>query len=90
MSKPARGLLLVMVEHLRMIRREMKQVEDKIKVFLDENEACQRLAEIPGIGIMTATTLVATVGDARQFRSGRHLAAFLGLVPRQHSSGEKT
>ena len=56
-----------------MIRREMKQIEDKIKVFLDENEACQHLAEIPGIGIMTATALVATVGDARQFRSGRHL-----------------
>ena len=90
LSKPARELLLVMVEHLRMIRREMKQIEDKIKVFLDENEACQRLAEIPGIGIMTATALVATVGDARQFRSGRHLAAFLGLVPRQHSTGGKT
>ena len=63
------------VVHLRMIRREMKQIEDKIKVFLDENEACQRLAEIPGIGIMTATALVATVGDARQFRSGRHQTA---------------
>ena len=88
LSKLARELLLV--EHLRMIRREMKQIEDKIKVFLDENEACQRLAEIPGIGIMTATALVATVGDARQFRSGRHLAAFLGLVPRQHSTGGKT
>ena len=79
-----------MVEHLRMIRRELKQVENKIKVFFDENEACQRLAEIPGIGTMTATALVATVGDARQFRSGRHLAAFLGLVPRQHSTGGKT
>ena len=39
---------------------------------------------------MVATALVATVGDARQFRSGRHLVAFLGLVPRQHSTGGKT
>ena len=82
LSKSVKELLVVMVEHLRMIRRELKQVENKIKVFFDENEACQRLAEIPGLGIMTATALVATVGDVRQFRSGRHLAAFLGLVPR--------
>ena len=61
LSKLARELLVVMVEHLRMIRREMKHHEDKIKVFSDENEACQRLAEIPGIGIITAIALVAAV-----------------------------
>ena len=49
-----------------MIRRELKQVENKIKVFFDENEACQRLAEIPGIGTMTATALVATVAMANR------------------------
>ena len=90
LPKPPKELLLVMAEHLRMIQRELKQVESKIKVFFDENEACQRLAEIPGIGIVTATAWVPTVGDARQFRSGRHLAAFLGLVLRQYSTGRKT
>jgi transposase len=48
-----------------------------------------RLAEVPGIGPVISTALVATVADARAFKSGRHLAAWLGLVPRQHSSGGK-
>lgn len=51
--------------------------------------ASQRLETIPGIGFITATALAATVGDARVFRSGRQFAAWLGLVPKQHSSGGK-
>ena len=50
----------------------------------------QRLMTVPGIGPITATALVATIGDATVFESGRHLAVWLGLVPRQHSSGGKT
>jgi len=53
------------------------------------NEASRRLATVPGIGVITATALVATVGDAAQFSSGRQLAAWLGLVPNQNSSGGK-
>lgn len=49
----------------------------------------QRLASIPGIGPITATALAATVGDARQFRTGRHLAAWLGLTPKEYASGLK-
>jgi transposase len=54
-----------------------------------EDKVCQRLTTIPGIGPITATALTATVGDATVFESGRHLAAWLGLVPRQNSSGGK-
>ncbi|HBT8326352.1 TPA: IS110 family transposase, partial [Klebsiella pneumoniae] len=50
----------------------------------------RRLQEISGIGPVTASALVAAVGDAKQFKSGREMAAWLGLVPRQHSSGGKT
>jgi len=53
------------------------------------DETCQRLLTIPGIGPIVATALVATIGDAKTFTSGRHLAAWLGLVPRQNSSGGK-
>jgi transposase len=49
----------------------------------------RRLLEIPGIGPLTASAMITTIGDARQFRNGRQMAAFLGLVPRQHSSGGK-
>src|SRR6266568_3951981 len=50
---------------------------------------CQRLETIPGIGFITATALAATISDAKVFRSGRQFAAWLGLVPKEHSSGGK-
>jgi len=53
------------------------------------DEASRRLATIPGIGPITATALVATIGDARNFKTGRHLAAWLGLTPREYASGLK-
>ena len=53
------------------------------------NDACQRIAKIKGVGPKTATALVAAVGDGSEFKNGRHLAAWLGLVPRQHSSGDR-
>ncbi len=49
----------------------------------------QRLEQIPGIGPIVATALVAEIGDWKQFRSGRNLAAWIGLVPKQHSTGGK-
>ena len=57
-------------------------IERKIQLFFKQNEACQHLAEILGIGVLSVTELVATVDDANQFQSGRHLVAYLGLVPR--------
>ena len=75
---------------MRTICCELELIERKIQLFFKQNEACQHLAEILGIGVLSATELVATVGDANQFQSGRHLVAYLGLVPRQWSSGGKT
>src|SRR5208282_3567358 len=54
-----------------------------------QDQASRRLATIPGVGIITATALAAAVVDPSAFRSGREFAAFLGLVPRQNSSGGK-
>jgi transposase len=56
----------------------------------EEDERCARLLTVPGVGPLTASALVATVGAAREFASGRELSAYLGLTPRQHSSGGKT
>lgn len=58
------------------------------KVFRS-NDACRRLAKIRGVGPKTATAIVAAVGDRAEFTNGRHLAAWMGLVPRQHSSGNR-
>jgi transposase len=58
------------------------------RVFSDD-ERCQRLAKVEGVGPLVATAMVAAVGNAREFKSGRELSAWLGLVPRQHSSGNR-
>ena len=85
----AREALGSLVEQLRMTQMQILGLEKKLMVWHRANEASRRLATIPGVGIITATALVATIGDASQFRSGRQLAAWLGLVPRQYSSGGK-
>ena len=84
-----RDLVLKLLEHLRYLERRIAELELVIKAWHRHNADSQRLAGIPGVGVITATALVATIGDARQFKSGRHLAAWLGIVPRQHSSGGK-
>lgn len=75
--------------HLNALDRQVDELEEQIQRWHRESEASRRLAQIPGIGPMTATALVATIGDAKQFKNARQLAAWLGLVPRQHSSGGK-
>jgi transposase len=84
-----RQLLVRLMEHFRQLRRQTDEIEAEIKHWHEQNEASRRLAEVPGIGVLTASALVASIGDAKAFSSGRQLAAWLGLVPRQHSSGGK-
>ncbi len=85
----AREALGSLVEQLRVTQNQIRNLEKKLKTWHRASEASLRLEAIPGVGIITATALVATVGDASQFHSGRQLAAWLGLVPRQYSSGGK-
>ena len=90
------GLTWVAREWLQSLQAELRLIDEQIaatthkiaQVFVSD-EACQRLAQLRGIGPLTATALVAAVGDARGFKHGRQLAAWLGLVPRQHSTGGK-
>ena len=67
----------------------MKWFDREIERIFRKDEVCQRIAKIRGIGPKTATAIVAAVGDGAEFKNGRHMAAWLGLVPRQHSSGNK-
>jgi transposase len=75
--------------HLKELDRQVGELEVQIQVWHRANADSRRLAEIPGIGPLTASALVASIGDARNFDNGRQLAAWLGLVPRQRSSGGK-
>jgi len=85
-----RQLLRQLGEHLKTLTRLVEEMEEQMQQWHGGNEASQKLAAMPGIGAITATALVASVGDARNFSNGRQFAAWLGLVPRQHSSGGKT
>jgi transposase len=84
-----RQLLHRLVQHARDLRLQAEEIEAEIKRWHERNEASCRLAEIPGIGPLTASALVASIGDAKAFANARQLAAWIGLVPRQHSSGGK-
>jgi transposase len=84
-----RLLIKRLSEHLKVLDNEVAALELEIQTWHRENAASQKLARIPGIGPITASALIASIGDARNFKDGRQLAAWLGLVPRQHSSGGK-
>jgi transposase len=69
--------------------RRIRSFDQKIERVFRASEPCQRIARIKGVGPKTATALIAAIGDGSEFQNGRHLAAWLGLVPRQHSSGDR-
>jgi transposase len=82
-----RELLAEMSERLRFFEERLKRYDQRIAEFARADQRAGRLMAVEGVGPLTATALIAAVGDARQFHSGRELSAWLGLVPRQQSSG---
>ena len=74
---------------IRALTSRIAELERQIGAWQRREAECGRIAEVPGVGKLTATAIVATVGDARGFRSGREFAAYLGLVPRQSGTGGK-
>jgi transposase len=85
----ARLALRGLAAELDAVGRRVKEVEAAILAWHKDDEASRRLATIPGIGPITASAIVATITDPTQFHSARQLAAWIGLVPRQNSSGGK-
>jgi transposase len=78
-----------MLDHLKNLDQQVGELERQLQLWHRANGLSCKLEKVPGIGPITATALVASVGDAKQFANGRQLAAWLGLVPRQHSTGGK-
>jgi transposase len=90
------GLTLLMKQMLEtqynfllIVDEQIEMCDIQLLALSKKHETCQRLMGIEGIGIITALALYACVGNGEGFKNGRHFAAFLGLVPRQHSSGGK-
>jgi len=82
-----RETLAEMAERLQWLDERCQRYERRMELVFRQDEGAKCLGQIEGVGPLIATALVAAVGNAREFKSGRELAAWLGLVPRQHSSG---
>jgi len=85
----SRELFASLYEELCALDQRIQAMEDRLQRVFTSNEQCQKIAAIEGVGPLIATAMVAAVSDGRVFRNGRQFAAWLGLVPRQYSSGDK-
>lgn len=85
----AREAILELYDLFHDLDRRITAFDKKIDRVYRESETCRRIARIKGVGPKTATAIVAAIGDGAEFKNGRHLAAWVGLVPRQHSSGDR-
>jgi transposase len=85
----ARACVAALGAHLRMLKAQILQFDRMIMAWHRSSEASRRLDDIPGVGPVLATALVASVADPKMFRSGRDFSAWIGLVPKQSSSGGK-
>src|SRR5262249_52757133 len=89
LSDLARAIFAELLDQLGDLDRRIKKLDVTVVRLCRANETCRRLAKLPGVGPIVATAIVATVNEGRQFRSGRELAAWIGLVPRQYTTGGK-
>lgn len=82
-----RGSMKLLLEEIRLLEARVEQLERQLTEAARESPVCATLLTIPGVGLLTATAMVAAVGDVSHFRSARHFASWLGLTPREFSSG---
>jgi transposase len=90
LSSRMRALLIELRDEWEKLEKQIEQVDQEFAQIAKKEGNCQRLLTIPGIGLLTATALTAAIGNGAAFHKSRDLAAWLGLVPRQHSTGGKT
>jgi transposase len=82
-----RATLAAACDQIESLGEQIRQAERQLEALAQQTPVVSRLRSVPGIGLMTATALVAFVGDVQRFPSGRHFASYLGLTPREYSSG---
>jgi transposase len=85
----SRGLLATLADELAGLEARLHELDHQLLALCRQSELCRRVSSVPGIGPVIATALVASIGNGRQFKNGRELAAWIGLVPRLRSSGGK-
>ena len=85
-----REMLSSLFEFLQQLDQRIRDFDRRIEAVFQKDAACQRIAKVDGVGPKTATAIVAAVGDAKDFENGRHMSAWLGLVPRHQATGGRT
>jgi transposase len=83
------GLFQNLYNDLKRLNEEIEHYTNLLEKLAEEDEYCKRISTIAGIGPITATAVISKIGNGSEFNKGRELSAYLGLVPKQHSSGEK-
>jgi transposase len=84
-----RAVLATACDEIQALGESIRMTERQLEAVAEQTPLVERLQSIPGIGLMTSTALVAFIGDVERFPSGRHFASYLGLTPREYSSGLK-
>lgn len=90
LNSVSRALFATLAAEYQEINARIEEIDIELAAFAKANPACQAMLSVPGVGPIVATALFSAVADISDFHSGRDLAAFLGLVPRQRSTGGKT
>lgn len=83
------NLIKKLYEQFRLFDERVKDYDKQLKKLADQNSLSLEVQKVPGVGPLIASAIVATIGDPKAFKNGREVAAWLGLTPRQYSSGEK-
>lgn len=87
LTEVCKELLQMQYNLLLKVEEQIESYDQKLEAIAKSNKACRRIKEVEGIGTVTAVAIVSTIGNPNDFKNGRHFAAFVGLVPRQDSSG---
>lgn len=85
----SKTLFAELLDELGILDKKIENIEIHLKQLAKANDTCGRLMRVPGVGLLTATAIIAHMGDAQQFKNGRQFAACLGLTPKEYSSGGK-
>lgn len=80
-------ILSQLYSELKNVDQEKEYYENELSAIYEQHEMAKKIADIPGVGMLSSLSVIALVGEGKQFVNARHFAAYLGLVPRQHSSG---
>ena len=90
LNSVCRALFATLAAEYEAVDARIEEIDAELATFAKSSSACRALLSVPGVGVIVATALFSAVANISDFRSGRDLAAFLGLVPRQRSTGGKT